>query len=45
MVAIDGDRREAFNEQKRRRIHRGLDWLILNVNPYPQPSILTIPDA
>ena len=38
MVALDGDRREAFNEQKRRRTHRALDWLILNVDEAELPE-------
>ena len=29
-VDAEGDRAEGFNEQKRRRTNRGLDWLILN---------------
>ena len=29
-VDLEGDRAEGFNEQKRRRTNRGLDWLILN---------------
>ena len=37
-VAAEGDRREAFNEQKRRRVHRALDWLILNLDEGELPE-------
>ena len=37
-VAAEGDRREAFNEQKRRRTHRALDWLILNLDEGELPE-------
>ena len=37
-VAAEGDRREAFNEQKRRRVHRALDWLILNLEEGELPE-------
>ena len=38
LVAEEADRREAFNEQRRRRVHRGLDWLILNVDEKDLPE-------
>ena len=37
-IAVEGDRLEAFNEQKRRRVHRALDWLILNVDEKDLPE-------
>ena len=37
-VHSEGDRREAFNEQKRRRVHRALDWLILNLDEGQLPE-------
>ena len=40
-VVVEGDRKEAFNEQKRRRVHRGLDWLILNCDESELPSAFT----
>jgi hypothetical protein len=38
LVTTEGDRKEAFNEQKRRRVHRALDWLILNLDEGELPE-------